>query len=203
MKLKSFQIKNYKSIIDTGEVMLSEHDNITVLAGQNESGKSSVLEALNSFETGVFDIDSKPFTTKGTLLQSISCVFEVEDSNLLIEQLTQGLRDEYTPEIGEEDPVLDGKKIKIIKEFKLTRSFPDTKGKSTLEINHDVFEIIKTAILDQEIEQDETKEDGTIEKKLVKQKIIELDDDDIQNIANIWLCKIVFTKVDSKIKVCQ
>ena len=31
MKLKSFQIKNYKSIVGTGEVVLSGHDNITVL----------------------------------------------------------------------------------------------------------------------------------------------------------------------------
>ena len=78
MKLKSFQIKNYKSIVDTGEVSLSGHDNITVLAGQNESGKSSILEALNAFETGVFDADSKPFTTKGALTQNISCAYEVE-----------------------------------------------------------------------------------------------------------------------------
>ena len=76
MKLKSFQIKNYKSIVGTGEVVLSGHDNITA-AGQNESGKSSVLEALNAFETGTFDSDSKPLPTKGSLVQSVSCTYEL------------------------------------------------------------------------------------------------------------------------------
>ena len=33
MKLHSFRIKNYKSITDTGEVLLSDYDNITVLIG--------------------------------------------------------------------------------------------------------------------------------------------------------------------------
>ncbi|MEZ6209382.1 MAG: AAA family ATPase [Candidatus Paceibacterota bacterium] len=186
MKLKSFQIKNYKSITDTGEVSLSANDNITVLAGQNESGKSSVLEALNSFETGVFDSDSKPFTTKGVLLQSVSCTYEVDDSKIFLEQLTIGLRDEYGPEISEDDPVLDEKKIKTIKEFTLTRSFPNSEGKSLLEINKDVFEIVKAAVLEQETEEDETKADDTVEKKKSTQKIIQLDDGDMHNIADVF-----------------
>ena len=54
MKLKSFQIKNYKSIQDSGVIQL-DNGRVAVLAGQNESGKSSVLEALNAFEQGVFE----------------------------------------------------------------------------------------------------------------------------------------------------
>lgn len=45
MQLISFQIKNFRSIIDTGWVNLSV-DNVTALVGQNESGKTAVLEAL-------------------------------------------------------------------------------------------------------------------------------------------------------------
>ena len=172
-KLKSFRIKNFKSITDTGEVTLSGHDNITVFAGQNESGKSSVLEALNSFETGRFDADSKPFTTKGTLIQSVSCVFEIDDSVLLLKQLTQAVRDEYMPGISEVDPIFDEKKIETIKEFTLTRTYPNKAGESELQITPDVFEIVKAAILDQEVEEDVTKEDGTIEKKTGKKKIID------------------------------
>ena len=52
MKLLSFRIKKFKSIIDTGECNLSESDNILVLAGQNEAGKSAVIEALNLFRNG-------------------------------------------------------------------------------------------------------------------------------------------------------
>jgi len=190
MKFKSFQIKNYKSIIDTGDVSLSGHDNITVLAGQNESGKSSVLEALNAFETGVFDADSKPFTTKGALIQSVRCTYEVDDDNSLIENLTQGFRDEYSPKINEEGPIFDEKKIKTIKQFTLTRSYPNKEGKSELEISHDTFEIVRAAILEQEIEEDEKKEDGTIEKKFGKKKIIELDDTNIASISNIFWSNI-------------
>lgn len=53
MRLHSFKIQNFKSIKDTGEIKVSSDDNITILAGQNESGKSSILEALDFFENGV------------------------------------------------------------------------------------------------------------------------------------------------------
>ena len=52
MRLYSFRIQDFKSIKDTGEVKVSPDDNITILAGQNESGKSSILEALDFFEKG-------------------------------------------------------------------------------------------------------------------------------------------------------
>ena len=48
MKLTAFRIKNFRSIVDTGWQNLSP-DNITCLIGQNESGKTSVLEALEGF----------------------------------------------------------------------------------------------------------------------------------------------------------
>lgn len=44
MKLTKFQVKNYKSIIDSKICHLAEL--VTILAGKNESGKSSLLEAL-------------------------------------------------------------------------------------------------------------------------------------------------------------
>ena len=49
MKLKSFKIEHVKSIVDSGICHLSEKDNVLVLAGQNEAGKSAILEALNYF----------------------------------------------------------------------------------------------------------------------------------------------------------
>ena len=47
MRLVSFQIKCFKSIIDSGECILA--NDITILAGKNESGKTSLLQALNRF----------------------------------------------------------------------------------------------------------------------------------------------------------
>jgi ABC-type ATPase involved in cell division len=51
MKIVAFQIKNFRSIVDTGRIQLS-NDNITALVGQNESGKSAVLDALALTFTG-------------------------------------------------------------------------------------------------------------------------------------------------------
>lgn len=49
MKLNKFRIQNYKSIVDTGICYLSQ--DLTIMAGMNESGKSSVLEAIRDFDT--------------------------------------------------------------------------------------------------------------------------------------------------------
>ena len=43
MKLVSVQIKNYKSIEDSGVFSIRD---ITCLAGKNESGKTAILQAL-------------------------------------------------------------------------------------------------------------------------------------------------------------
>jgi predicted ATP-dependent endonuclease of OLD family len=56
MQLSEFKIKNFRSIIDSGWNSLSS-DNITALIGQNESGKTSVLEALCSFYEGSISED--------------------------------------------------------------------------------------------------------------------------------------------------
>ncbi|RJP80746.1 MAG: hypothetical protein C4524_02985 [Candidatus Zixiibacteriota bacterium] len=53
MKMNKFRIFNYKSILDSGWCELSG-DNITILAGQNEAGKTNILEALRDF-----DVDEK------------------------------------------------------------------------------------------------------------------------------------------------
>ncbi len=51
MQLIGFRIQNFRSIVDTGWQQLA-HDNITSLIGQNESGKTSILEALKAFYDG-------------------------------------------------------------------------------------------------------------------------------------------------------
>jgi predicted ATPase len=51
MRVVSFRIYNFKSIQDSRECDLSP-DHITVLAGQNEAGKSAMLEAMRDFDFG-------------------------------------------------------------------------------------------------------------------------------------------------------
>lgn len=60
MKLVAFRITNFRSIVDTGWCPFAS-DGITVIVGQNESGKSSILEALATtfHETDISDDDCR------------------------------------------------------------------------------------------------------------------------------------------------
>ncbi len=50
MKLLKFRARSYKSIVDSGDCYPA--DKVTILAGKNEAGKSSLLEALEDFNVG-------------------------------------------------------------------------------------------------------------------------------------------------------
>ena len=66
MKIVKFQINNYKSINNSGEYYPAEL--VTILAGKNESGKSSILEALHDFNLGK-DINSKAISIEDDSLK--------------------------------------------------------------------------------------------------------------------------------------
>lgn len=74
MRLLSFRIKNFRSIQDTGWQNLSP-DNITGLIGQNEAGKTAILEALYSFSTGEISPD---YLRSDGSTPEISCSFELD-----------------------------------------------------------------------------------------------------------------------------
>ncbi|MFV8578029.1 ATP-dependent nuclease, partial [Ralstonia pseudosolanacearum] len=81
MKVTAFRIQNYRSIEDTGWCPLSR-DGVTVLVGQNESGKTSILDALSiTFSSRTMTEDDKragaPFPT---ISMKIECPFsELEE----------------------------------------------------------------------------------------------------------------------------
>ncbi|MFO7371095.1 MAG: AAA family ATPase [Bacteroidales bacterium] len=77
MKISAFQIKNYRSIVDSGRCYLSP-DYITALIGQNESGKTSVLEALRSFYEGSITDD---VLRSDLTFPEITCTFQLEDKS--------------------------------------------------------------------------------------------------------------------------
>jgi ABC-type cobalamin/Fe3+-siderophores transport system ATPase subunit len=82
MKISAFHIQNYRSIVNSGVCYLSP-DNITALIGQNESGKTSVLEALRSFYEGRISDD---VLRSDQTFPEIICTFILEE-NEKIEQL--------------------------------------------------------------------------------------------------------------------
>lgn len=67
MIFKAFRIKNYKSFVDSGKC--SVQNGVTILAGQNESGKSNVLNALEKIndESPKFDETEYCFSNKSNL----------------------------------------------------------------------------------------------------------------------------------------
>jgi len=78
MKIRAFHIKNYRSIVNSGWCYLS-YDNITALIGQNESGKTSVLESLRSFYEGNITDD---VLRSDQTFPEITCIFEFENERL-------------------------------------------------------------------------------------------------------------------------
>ncbi len=81
MKLRAFRIRNYRSIVDTGWCYLA-FDNITALIGQNESGKTSVLEALKSF----YDKRISDDVLRSDLsFPIIECLFMLDENESLLD----------------------------------------------------------------------------------------------------------------------
>ena len=86
MRLHAFRIKNFRSIVDTGFQELSP-DGISLIIGQNESGKSSVLDGINSFETGeVFEDDIR----SNSAMPEVTCIFRFTNFQELLDCLPEG-----------------------------------------------------------------------------------------------------------------
>lgn len=102
MKLLAFRIENFRSIVDTGWNNLSS-DNITGIIGQNESGKTSILEALKSFYDGLITED---VLRSDLSMPVVSCCFET--SNKQVEEiLTEKLLPEgVLRQIGKEKKII-------------------------------------------------------------------------------------------------
>src|SRR5208282_5246137 len=78
MKLQSFRIKHFRSIKDTDWQNFSQ-DNIIALIGQNEAGKTTILEALKSFSDGIILPDY--LRSDGTWPE-VSCSFDITSSEI-------------------------------------------------------------------------------------------------------------------------
>lgn len=79
LNLISFQIKNFRSIVDSGKIPFSP-DGITVFVGQNESGKSSVLDAL--FFALSLEVPTEDDFRIGAEMPSVDLKVEIKFSEL-------------------------------------------------------------------------------------------------------------------------
>lgn len=108
MKLKKFRIKNYKSIVDSGDCYLT--DTITILAGKNESGKTSILEALEDFGVSKSIRETARPIKKPDSNPEISVTFSLSKED--IEKILREVLRESIPQDGIKDI-----EVEIIKKF--------------------------------------------------------------------------------------
>lgn len=114
MKLNKFRILNYKAITDSGECDLMT-DKITILAGQNESGKTSILEALRDFDIDKeIPPEAKP-DGKDNANPEIICEFSIEKSD--IEEIENDTEDKVEIPKKVKDEFLKDKTVVIKKSF--------------------------------------------------------------------------------------
>ena len=80
MKLTKFRLQNYKSFVDSG--VCNVQDGVTILAGQNESGKTNILDALVKINADkpAFSQDEYSFSNTETS-PTITYWFELSDSD--------------------------------------------------------------------------------------------------------------------------
>lgn len=139
--IKKIHIQNFKSIIDT---TIEINDNVFVLAGQNEAGKSSLLEALEAYEDEKIDRENLNFEeeNKGNLIQKISITYKIEDNsfyNDIEDACKELLSDQYKSIDFTTQKILDLEKLKKIKEFTLTKVFDYSKTENIKELILDDF----------------------------------------------------------------
>ena len=141
LRLNAFKIQNFRSIIDSGWKTIA-NDNISVLIGQNESGKTSVLESLYSFYTGSIHDD---VLRSDLSLPIVSCKFDLEGKKI-VDFLTKSKIESELYKI-----------LESLQSFTLTRRWKETKSSTICISNHEVLEYYdKSDETEQEIEQKTT-----------------------------------------------
>lgn len=166
MKIKSFRIKNYKSIIDSNECRLSDNDNITILAGQNESGKSSILQAIRDFNTEKLNMDC---IRDDDTLPEISITFVLKKGEIDIEEFY----------LNNDFPESFKKIFNNITEFTVTKTFSsDNKCKTIFSVSEELTEkLVQLVQIENELisilnEKIKTGAIQDVERKLYNEDII-------------------------------
>jgi predicted ATP-dependent endonuclease of OLD family len=124
MQLIGFRIQNFRSIVDTGWQQLA-HDNITSLIGQNESGKTSILEGLKAFHDGTLIED---MLRSDLSLPRVACRFKFAPREL-----------ENRLDMKKLDPKIQ-KVLGTLETLAITRSWEDDMD-SVMEMDDELKEI--------------------------------------------------------------
>lgn len=141
--LKAIHIKNYKSIKDSWKITFDT--NIFVLAGQNESGKSAILEALKAYEDNDFLLETLNFEEEqiGNTIQSISCTYKVESG--FIDSLCNKVKEDFSISL-EINEFIDIEKLRKLTEYTITKTYDHMNKQLVLSLDKNFVSIIKSAI---------------------------------------------------------
>ena len=127
MDLKTFRVRMYKGILDSGWVDI---DSLTVLVGKNESGKTSLLKALhklNPYESDPYEMVKewpRGLRTERSE-EHVVCVARFQLSDQEKSELTEITHIEKIPDIVEASRNYSGKlEIKFEEELSLDESIP-------------------------------------------------------------------------------
>ena len=141
MRLIKVQIEKYKSFESTQEIAIE--DDITILVGMNESGKTAALEAIAKThyfqDDKLFQFNSthdyprrekKKMDKSGVKPQAITCTYEIDD--LLLSQIEHEL----------------GEGVFTVKEFSITTKYDNKDSWHGIIVNKKKFFENKTKELD-------------------------------------------------------
>jgi len=149
MKLQAFQVKNFRSIKDTGWQNFSL-DSVTGLIGQNEAGKTAILEALHSFPTA--EISEDVVRSDGTLPE-VSLSFQTSWS-----EVKELFEDRSFPKGLKK--VIDAKK-----RVNLKRSWTDVDSDGSLSLEEEeLSSLFESTSEEADEEQDSTSKDNEKEE---------------------------------------
>ena len=128
MKYVKFTIINYKGIPKIElELNKKPSPKIFTLVGLNESGKTSILEAIYLFQNGILKQDAHTLISKShqhAFDGTISVEAELELGDIEIEGIQDYLRRKYKFEVK-----TSSKSVKITREYKFEKSVPVMNGK--------------------------------------------------------------------------
>ena len=133
MKINKFRIKNYKSITDSGDCYLD--GKLTILAGKNESGKTSILEALSNLnqDNKIDEEKTRPIGTKLTPEIHLTVILSKEEVTDVFEETGKDVPLILSDE--EEINLIKTKDIFTLNSVTRTRlGFPDLKEKTKNDI---------------------------------------------------------------------
>ena len=154
MKLLAAQIKNYRSIVDSGKVEID--DSVTVIIGKNEQGKTNFLKGLQSFnKNNSYGPNDLPNHLRAHL--------EEEDSSIV--QMISLWLSPCNSERQELKNIINS--TEKIKEFKVTRFYDDHYEYYAIDESGEEKRVEFAPIDNLEIIEKLKKETGSLNTKLV------------------------------------